>query len=492
MPTARRDPKAPFGDKTAPIPQPEGAYTISHAAGFGLLYQITGDKKYADLGRQCFEWAFDGVRDRDDKGRYGWKGSSGALRAGPTIGWYAVGYDLCSDGWEPAFREKVAKAFADYNEGQWCSLPELAKGARQFPGSNHWGMEIGGAALALLAIMNDPGVDMQRLRPLLDANAKTMIRNMTEGFGDGGFFAEGDGTGSMSSHIVFLSALQAWRTAGGKDFITPRPNAMWLTLKWPFLTLPTGKDPLNLRDGFPERGDYPHNIWAREGLSGAGYFALGFGALPDLHKPGMLWWYNQHLKAADDKAGKPCDTVSVYPHDSVMALINWPFGAQPKNPTGVWPHAYRDTKWHFYAWRNRWQDKDDTVISILTRGSKGNMGAAGENTLTVWSQGKRLKWGTIKGFTGEYAPKPDGSTILLTGDGSCLAIDFSQASGQDALLALAGPGAPATGALDVAGTRVALLLLGQGKAPEPQVQGNSIAVGNQTISVDAGKLSLAK
>ena len=492
MPAAHRPAGAPFGDKSAALPQPEGAYSMSHAAGFGLLYQVTGDRKYADLGRQCFEWAFDGVRDRDDKGRYGWKGDSGALRAGTTLGWYAVGYDLCCDGWDPAFREKVARALATYNEGPWCSLPELARGARQFPGSNHWGMEVGGAALALLAIMNDPGVDMQALRPLLGDSAKAMIRNMTEGFGDGGFFAEGDGTGSMSSHIVFLSALQAWRTAGGKDFITPRPNAAWMSLKWPFLTVPTGKDPMNLRDGFPERGGYPHNIWAREGLSGAGYFSLGFGAVPDACKPGMLWWYGQYLQAADEKAGKPFDTTSVYPHVAVMAFINWPFGMKPENPGVAWPHAYRDSKWQFYAWRNRWQDGNDTVITILARGAKGNMGAPGESTLTVWSLGKRLMWGTILGFTGVYAPRPDGSTVLATGDGSCLAIDFSRTSGCDAVLAMAGPGAPAQDALDVAGTKVALLMLGSGPMPVARVDGNRIVVGGQTIGLSNGRLSLGR
>jgi hypothetical protein len=491
MPKHHRPATAPFGDKTAPIELPAGAYTISHAAGFGLLYQLTGDKKYADLGRQCFEWAFAGIRDRDNRGRYGWKGSAGALRAGPSLGWYAVGYDLCYDGWDPAFREKVARAFAEYDEGDFCSLAELARGKRQHPGSNHWGMQVGGAALALLAIRNDPGVDMAQIKPLLDANAKTMIVNLTQGFGDGGFFAEGDGTGSMSSHIAFVSALQAWRTAGGKDFITPRPNAAWLTLKWPFLTVPTGKNPLYLLDSFPARGGYPHNIWERQGLSGAGYFALGFGAVPDSFKPGLLWWYNQHLKAADDQAGTPCDTPSVYPHDAVMAFINWPFGLKPQNPTGVWPHAYRDTKWQFYAWRNRWQDSADTVISILTRGSKGNMSASGETTLTIWSQGQRMKWGGIRGLTGEYAPKPNGSTVLRTGDGSCLAIDFSGAAGCDALLAMTGPGAPAADALDVGGTKVALLLLGK-NPPKPQVAGAQVIIGQQTITVEAGQLILAK
>ncbi len=123
---------------------PLGAYSFSHSAGYGLLYQLTGDKIYADFGKQCFEKALDGVRNRDD--RYSFRRPGGALRAGPTLGWYALGYDLCYDGWDDASRRKFADAIQNYNEGQWMSLAELARGKRQHPGSNHWGMQVGGAA----------------------------------------------------------------------------------------------------------------------------------------------------------------------------------------------------------------------------------------------------------------------------------------------------------------------------------------------------------
>jgi hypothetical protein len=75
---------------------PLGAYTFSHVAGFGMLYQLTGNKKYADLGRECMDKAFEGIRDRDN--RYSFKKPVGILRAGPSLGWYALGYDLCYEG----------------------------------------------------------------------------------------------------------------------------------------------------------------------------------------------------------------------------------------------------------------------------------------------------------------------------------------------------------------------------------------------------------
>ena len=123
-------------------------YTIGHAAGYGLLYQLTGEKKYAEFGKQCFEKALSGVRDRDD--RYSFRAPGGALRAGPVLGWFAVGYDLCYDGWDPETRAKFGRALAEYSEGSGgkaYDLEALARGTMP-PGSNHFGMQVGGASLA--------------------------------------------------------------------------------------------------------------------------------------------------------------------------------------------------------------------------------------------------------------------------------------------------------------------------------------------------------
>ncbi len=468
---------------------PPGGFSLSHVAGFGLLYQLTGDKKYADLGRQCFEKSLGGAPTCD--GRYRLKRATGALRAGPTLGWHALGYDLCYDGWDEAYRLKIANFIQNYNEGRWCSLAELARGERQHPGSNHWGMQIGGAAMALLAIRNDPGVDMKKIAPLLEQNHKAMLINMTQGFGSGGFFAEGDGTGSMASHITFLTAIQAWRTAAGKDFYTPRPNAQWMMLKWFFLTA-LGGDPANLRASFPERGHYPHNIWARTGISGGGYFGIGFGVATEEQRAAILWFYNHSgVRDADARGGFGLDAPSGYPHHSVLSFVNWPVGMKERDPDEVLPHAYWDNRWHFYAWRNRWQDKNDVIISILTHPAKGNMGAAAERTLTVRHAGRKFKWGTITGgFKGEFAPARDGSTILTTGDGSCLAIDFSCASGADAMLVMTGPGAPAEGAVEAGGAKFSFLFLG-GTAPRPKAEGNKVAVGKQTVRFDGKTIVLA-
>ena len=90
------------------------AYT--HAAGYGFLYQITGDKKFAEFGKQCMLKMI----DEENSGigivcmgfgtvdPYGW------------VLFYRVspGYDLCYDGWDKATREYIAKtSFSRWTAG---------------------------------------------------------------------------------------------------------------------------------------------------------------------------------------------------------------------------------------------------------------------------------------------------------------------------------------------------------------------------------------
>jgi hypothetical protein len=489
---------AKFGMNTRPVADGSGplanapageVFSISHVAGYGFLYQITGEKRYADLGRQAMDKALEGYRGRDQ--RYSFRQPYGALRAGPALGWTALGYDLCYDGWDEAYRRKIAEIFANYNEGQFCSLQELVRGARHFPASNHWGMQVGGGAMAVLAIMNDPGVDMNKIRPLLEVSQKAMIRNVTEGFGDGGYFAEGDGTGSMASHIIYLSALQAWNVAGGKDFITPRPNARWTALKYVLLTVPQPGRLDNLGSCFPERGGYPHNIWARaDGVSGAGYFSIGYRAVTERERAGLWWFYNQWLREHDAKKGTPWDTLSPYPHHSILAFVNTPFGTQPVNPIEVMPWYVHDTQHGFFAFRSRWQDENDIVVSQLTRRTRHRFAHGPDRAMVIQNGGRKLQWGSIPGNANILAVS-DSRTAVVGNSETSVAIDFSKASGADAMLVMTGPGAPGDNVVEAGGTRFSFLLLGKAPVPTPKADGNRVVVGGQTVSFDGARIVLA-
>ena len=480
------------GYKSTSVDTP-GVYTISHAAGYGLLYQLTGEKKYAEFGRQCFEKSLAGQRDRDD--RYSFMGPGGPLRAGPSLGWHAVGYDLCYDGWDTATREKFGRAIAEYEgksstskEKKSGNIESLARGTMP-PSSNHFGMQVGGASMALLAVTGEKFVDQKKIDTLLAIARQSMVRNVSEGFGDGGFFAEGDGTGSMASHIAYLTAVQAWRNAAGVDFVSVnRPNVRMIALKWICQTV--------VRDGRPDfwpiRGSYGHNVWSRRGISGGGYFALGLAGVTAPHQAAMKWYYNRFLAESDAKAGVPFDTTSRYPHVAVCSLVNWPISQAETDPAAVLPLCYRDSSCGFYAWRNRWQDANDTVITVLTNRTRGYMSAKPDRSLCLNTMGKHVRWGTVKdGPTRYWWSSPRGLASSLTlADGTCFAVDFTGASGADVMLVTTG--AAEGQSVKVAGKTLTFHFPTAGSPPQVKVSGTVAVVGKQKVTIEDGHLVLGE
>jgi hypothetical protein len=314
-----------------------------------------------------------------------------------------------------------------------------------------------------------------------------MVRNLEEGFGDGGFFAEGDGTGSMSSQIVFLGALQAWRNAAGLDFVnSPRPNARMLTLKWIYQTV--------FRDGRPDfwpiRGGYPHNVWSREGMSGAAYFGLGFGSVPEAQRAALKWCYNRFLAATDARLGVPYDTASLYPQYAVSAFVNWPVDIAETDPNLTLSHVYRDSAAGFFCWRDRWQDGNDTVITALTSETRGYMGARADTALALNSRGRHLTWGRIvEGPVRHWSASPHGETSVLTlADLTSIAVDFSGASGADVMLVTTGEARGQI--LQLPSPTLTFYFPTADNAPTVRVDGDSAVVGRQHVSLAGGNIVL--
>jgi len=472
--------------KTAPL----GSYTFSHVAGYGLLFQLTGERQYAELGRKCFEKALQGVRDTDR--RYSFKHPRGTLRAGPSLGWMAVGFDLCYDGWDKATRETLGRTISEYavvQKGKPYDLETLARGSMP-PASNHFGMQVGGAAMALLAVTGESWVDSSRVDRLLQIVRESIIRNANEGFGDGGHFAEGDGTGSMSSHIVYVSAVQAFKNVKGLDFIdVQRPNVRMMSLKWIYQSVTRNGRP----DFWPIRGSYGHNVWARDGYgkSGAGYFAIGLGGVTDSDKAAMKWYYNRFLLKADAARDAPYDTVSRYPHLALCAYVNWPLDIQERNPADVLPHCYRDSDAGFYLWRNRWQDGNDTVITLLTTRTQGYMKSVPDKALKLNSMGKHSAWGTVKeGPTRHWSTSPRGQTSSLTlSDGACFGVDFSGASGADVLLVTTGRAEGQS--VKLQGKTLTFAFPTMPGAPKATVDGDAVVIGKQRVTIKDGNVLFA-
>ncbi|HUT37197.1 MAG TPA: hypothetical protein VNE39_27195 [Planctomycetota bacterium] len=502
MPTSLNPAKKAYDDNK--FKRVEGSYTICHAAGFGFLYQLTGERKHADLARKCVELALAGQRDADD--RYAWAAPGGELRAGPSIGWYAVAYDLCYEAWDEAFRVKFAQAIQNYDDkegGEWgkaqpegISLRRMALTPKLGPNSNHYGAVAGGCGLAVLAIQGDPGTDAQLLDIYDEALQRNIPRALNSGFGDGGFFFEGHGPGQIASDTAYIPYLEALRTAQGRDYIAgPRPNAANVTMLrvWELIGPPAV---------YPYRGALggtyggPDFYRLRHGLSRGGQFVQGFGAVPDAMKPALLWCYSTFVDPKSETP--PCDTVSPYPHRPMLALINWPFGLEPKNPGDVLPKVHRDSVYEYFVFRNRWQDNDDIVVTALLNG----FADVKPRDVMAWGLGGlRLSFTSpARGRVKEMVAGADRSGVISTGESS-LAVDFSKASGADALIVVAPveKGEPRkvsdpkakVGRYEAGKTGFHVMTLSaSGQHPEVKVEGDALLIGKQSVRFDGKKIVL--
>ncbi len=502
------------GESLLPPGQPEhtvGAFTIGHAGGYGLLYQLTSEKKYADLGLRCFDRMLAGERDRDK--RYSFDRPNGELRAGSSWAVAALGYDLCYDGWKEADRVRIARAFLTTKGAQGFGLEKVVRRPKYRPAKNHTGGIMCGAAAAA-ALAGDPGTEGHKIWDewLPDAYRNTTAM-LTQGFGDHGWYAESQGPSHVSSDTGLMLWLQAGRVACGKDFITPRPNAQYLALRWAMEIIPQeGRPqyPLRMAAGpsygtheFTRAGDWSHG----------GQFAQGFGVIDDKYRPALLWVYQHFVEPyehrltareswVNDKGWLGADEKSydalTSPWRAVMAFVNWPIGVAAKNPAGILPRAVEDRVHGYYCFRNRWQDADDIVVTALLGYGPKNGYKPRFGRVVVWGLRKRYEFGGFRaGGPGRFAPRPDGSGVVVAG-GKALAVDYSGASGAPLLLVGVGIGEGKSDTtarfskLTLRDRAVTLLTLSRDRHPEPRIDGDTLVVGGQTLRFDGERIVMGK
>ncbi len=495
-----KSPEATAFKKSLKKEDPDGIYTMSHGAGYGFLYQLTGDKLYADLARQCVEKAWAGQRNYDD--RYSWVAPGGELRAGPSIAWYAVAYDLCYDAWEPDFRVKVAQAIQNYSDekgGEWnnpegITLKKMVLTPSQGPGSNHFGAVVGGSGLAVLAIKDDPGTDNAMLAKYAEVIERQVVRHFLGGWGDGGYYKEGWGASRVGTRSGFLCLLQALKTARGHDYMnTERTSVSYVTMG-PRCLMVLGSPPY-----FPYRSNMGATYGKPELEMGDGFFSEGFGAIADRYKPGLLWTWNHVF---NPKGIYLDDTEGSYPHRPMLAIINWPTfaGITEKNPAEVMPLVTRDRLYEYFVFRNRFQDADDIVTTILINQPNGTK----PRDVMVWGcGGLRLEFTEPPNAAKvtHFAAGQDGSGTLTAGE-FALAVDYSKASGADALIVTTGAAlkpekklsdrAQATTVEAGGKTFNILTVSAAGQHPAVKVEGGKLIVSGQTVWWADGKLVLGK
>ncbi|MBN1442329.1 MAG: hypothetical protein JXA90_06445, partial [Planctomycetes bacterium] len=432
----------------------------------------------------------------------------GELRAGPSLGWTAAAYDLCHDAWDEAFRRRIALAIQDYadreggewNEPEGITLEKMVLQPRQGPRSNHFGAVVGGSGLAVLAIRGDPGTDGERLELYLRVLERQVVRHLSAGWGDGGYYSEGWGASTVGTQGGFLCFLQALKVAAGHDYLNAeRPNASYITMIPRCLMLigPPAALPYRSRMG-PTYGSAEFHR-ERRGFSHGGHFSEGFGAIADRFRPGLLWTYNHVVEP--DEARRDFDACSLYPHRALLALVNWPTfsGIAERNPAEVMPLATVDHLYDYFVFRNRWKDAQDIVTTVLIRQPDGTK----PREVMVWGLGLRLQMNEPdrNAPVTHHRAARDGSGEVAAGR-FAMAVDYGGSSGADALVVTAGsevrkpPAGSGMAKLTVvrAGSVElnVLTLSSTGKHPDLKVAGNRLTAGGQAVVLEDGCLRLER
>ena len=192
------------------------------------------------------------------------------------------------------------------------------------------------------------------------------------------------------------------------------------------------------------------------------------------------------LADADLDAGIRYEATA-YPHIVAATFVNWPDTLDARNPSEVLPHCYQDSRYGFYAWRNRWKDNDDIIITALTQSAHGFMGAKADTAFQIRAFGQNFSWGEIPGAVALWGRSQNGRrSVMSFENGQSVAIGFPKKDAPRALLV-------ATGKHDgelvtVKGQMVTVKYLSQSPTPEIRVRGNRIKVGPYRLRLRHGAL----
>ena len=432
------------------------AWTLWHPMGYAFKYQLTGEKKYADLAKEHVEMARSGKQQVDR--RYSYRSPGGKLRAGSSYAAIAMAYDLCYDAWAPAYRKELAR---EIQNKVFPGLVTKTGGGQHSPRSNHYGAWQGGGGTAILAITGDDGTDPETIARCNRIFRRRAKRAFHDGYGDKCYFFEGHHCGRLSSNTGLSSYLQALRVSAGEDWIANYPPAHWLLTKWVYELVRDGRGLQNLQRGMYAGG------FGRGGMSSGGDFAQSFGVCPDAHKPAVLWTYNHVVEPGD----KTYDAIT-YPHRAVYAFVNWPVGVKEVNPGEVFPKVLHDPAAEYFLFRSGWSDAGDIIVTMIGGAKRPYR----KPSLLVLGRGGsasvNLTWPDLRGAT--LADNKDG-TYVLSVDGKSLAVDFSGKSGQPLLLVIAD------------GT-ITARTFPMSALPAPTIEGNKVTAGKQTLRFDGKKL----
>jgi hypothetical protein len=305
-------------------------------AGYGLAYQLTGDKAHAEKAKAILAEML-GL------------GGSQDIHYGPIAQAMAVTLDFCYDAWDPAFREKVIDNLAQ----RMRNLETLTGmgGASLNPWHNHEAIRAAGAGVAAICLLGEKtsnGKEIAGLERIIHVNARS-IRRFFEynGNSNTGWGMEGNFYKRMTWNSGPGNVIQAYRTAFGGDMMRGVPGQWCLLGEW--MWQPPAESIATAHD----LGDQ----------QSAGLWPMGLVTVPDSMKSGARWLYDYAFGLEGSK------TFGIHwAYHAGYVLMNYPFDVAPRPPAESLPWVGPDPVGGHWLFRKPWQGAQDSLV-VLNTGS---------------------------------------------------------------------------------------------------------------------------
>ena len=303
-------------------------------AGYGLAWQLTGDKAHADKAKESLTGMLD-LKGRQD------------IHWGPMAQAMAVTLDFCYDAWDAGFRQRVIDNLAQ----RLAALHAANMGGVSLnPHHNHEAIRVAGTGLAALCLLGEKtgnGKDIPDLDRILAIAARATRRYfLYNGTSGSGWGLEGDFYKRMTWNSGPGHVVQAWRTALGADLVADGLGAWSILGEW--MWLPPG-DSVAPSEGLRSGQD-------------SGLFILGLTTVPDSMKAGARWLFDRSYGLQGDKTFN-----LLWAYHAAYLLMNYPFDVPAKPPTESLPWVAPDPTGGHWVFRKPWQGAQDTLVVLNPR-----------------------------------------------------------------------------------------------------------------------------
>jgi hypothetical protein len=304
-------------------------------AGYGLAYQLTGDKAHAQRAKELLAGMLH-------------LGGSQEIHYGPLAQSIAVTLDFCYDAWDPAFRQTVIDNLAQRTINLYTGEGVGAYSVNPWHNKQGvWAPSAGVAALCLLGEKTSNGQEVPGLERMIHRLARDTRRYFQfNGTSNSGWCLEGQDYKRMTWNSGPGHLIQAYRSALGGDLL-----AGWWG-HWSILGQWMEQPPASPVVVADDLGNFQYS----------GLWPLGLVSVPSTMKAGARWLYDHAFGLEGNQ------TFGIFwAYHAAYVLMNYPFETDPKPPAKSLPWVAPDPTGGHWIFRKSWEGKNDSLVVLQLR-----------------------------------------------------------------------------------------------------------------------------